>query len=361
MGIGSRCTAPSKPVTIAERLCSAAAAAGAQAEQALSGAVFEGFANVWTPLMAARRLGSRPVRVELAGEAVVLFRGRDGSPSALIDRCPHRGAALSLGRIDAEGRIECPYHGWRFDGSGTNCLTPLNPEARRERLGATPLPVQQVGDLLWVYTAPGVKAPRDPVASEGLTDPDLTRVYLERHWACHWTRAMENMLDSPHLPFVHHRTIGRPLRRIMRPQSSMQVSWEETDWGGRARASIDGGDNRATLEFHRPNMMALTIPIPGRRLQIHALVIPVDAAGTRLIVAGSRDFLRLRLLNPLFSWINGRIADEDKPVVESTRPSEIPQPDEEHSLGSDQATLQFRRYYYRSLRPFAAAPPGEPA
>jgi phenylpropionate dioxygenase-like ring-hydroxylating dioxygenase large terminal subunit len=165
---------------------------------------------------------------------------------------------------------------------------------------------------------------------------------------------MENMLDSPHLPFVHRRTIGRAYRRAMTPTSRMDIRWEDTPFGGRAWAALDGAESGGFLEFHRPNVMSLHIPIPGRRLRIHALVAPTQPGRTRLTVVASRDFARIALLEPLFAWMNGRIADEDQAIVESSGPLEVPPPSEEHSVGSDQATLQFRRYYYAQLR--GAAP-----
>lgn len=43
--------------------------------------MFEGFANVWTPVTLARRLkADKPLPVVLAGEKLVFFRGRDGVP-----------------------------------------------------------------------------------------------------------------------------------------------------------------------------------------------------------------------------------------------------------------------------------------
>jgi phenylpropionate dioxygenase-like ring-hydroxylating dioxygenase large terminal subunit len=316
--------------------------------------MFEGFAKVWTPLIVARRLGRRPLRTVLAGAPIVLFRGHGGAIGALVDRCPHRGAALSLGKVGEDGCLECPFHGWRFDVAGINRGVPLNPEARLETLGARALPVRQRGELIWVHTAPGEAAPPELEAPDSLTSPDLSRIYVERTWRCHWTRAMENMLDSPHLPFVHRRTIGRSYRRRMTPRSRMEVAWEETPWGGRARASLDGDHNEAFLEFYRPNVMALHIPVPGRHLRIHALVVPGEAGQTRLTVVASRDFARHPLLNPWFSWLNGMIADEDRSIVESSGLDEIPPPGQERSVGTDRATLQFRRYYWESLRPSAA-------
>ena len=68
--------------------------------------MFEGFANVWTPLIEARTVSQRPMRLVLAGEPVVLFRGANDAIGALIDRCPHRGVALSLGQVGPDGCLE---------------------------------------------------------------------------------------------------------------------------------------------------------------------------------------------------------------------------------------------------------------
>jgi len=316
---------------------------------------FKGFADVWTPVLQGRRLGARPVRLVVAGEAIVLFRNGQGAVGALLDRCPHRGVALSLGRVGSDGFLECPFHGWRFDVSGANRGVPLNPDARCETLGAAALPVREIGDLIWIYTRPGALKAGEPTVPDSLADPGLARTYVERDWACHWTRAMENMLDSPHLPFVHRRTIGRVYRRRMTPTSRMDIHWEDTDFGGRARAELDGESSGGHLEFYRPNIMVLHIPIPSRRLRIHAIVLPTEPGRTRLTVVGSRDFAKLRALEPLFRWMNGRIADEDQAVVESSGPDEVPPAGDERSVGSDRATLQFRRYYYGTLRGSGAA------
>jgi len=316
--------------------------------------MFNGFAHVWSPLVLSRKAGRRPLSLTLAGEPIVVFRDEKGRAGALLDRCPHRGVALSLGRVGRDGCLECPFHGWRFDTSGLNRHAPLNPDAKLDVLGAVALPVREIGDMIWVYTAPGPGAPIEPTAPEGLSQSGVTRTYLERHWDCHWTRAMENMLDSPHLPFVHRRTIGRAYRRRMTARSSMEITWEETAFGGRSQAILDGDSNAAFLEFHRPNMMALIIPVPGRHLRIHALVTPCEVGRTRLTVVGSRDFARSKLLDPLFNWMNGRIADEDRAVVESSGRQEAPPPGVEPSVRTDRATNQFRKYYHDVLRDSAA-------
>jgi hypothetical protein len=80
-------------------------------------------------------------------------------------------------------------------------------------------------------------------------------------------------------------------------------------------------------------MMALHVPIPGKRFRMHALVIPVDDRTTRLLVVSARDFATFRLLDPFFDRMNAVIAGQDQAVVET-----------------DRATLHFRKYYLEELQ-----------
>ena len=72
--------------------------------------------DFWQAAALVKDLKRGPARVEFGGEPVVLFKSASGI-SALADRCPHRLMELSKGKV-VGGEIECPYHGWRFDGGG---------------------------------------------------------------------------------------------------------------------------------------------------------------------------------------------------------------------------------------------------
>jgi nitrite reductase/ring-hydroxylating ferredoxin subunit len=70
--------------------------------------------------------GSAPRAVGLGGETFALAR-LDGVWAAWSDRCPHRLAPLSAGVVVGEPgseRLQCAYHGWRFDSSGRCSLIP---------------------------------------------------------------------------------------------------------------------------------------------------------------------------------------------------------------------------------------------
>jgi len=326
--------------------------------KAIKGAgMFEGFAHVWTPVILASSLRRRPLPVTLAGERLVLFRDRDGRAHALLDRCPHRGVALSLGRVTGDGCLECPFHAWKFQGDGCVREVPLNPDAKREHLFTQSFPVREVGNVLWLYTAPVAEPPCEPTLPEALTLEGAARTYFQVEWNAHWTRAMENMLDSPHVPYVHKATIGRFVRPYLKPGSRMETGWEDTPYGGRTVSQVDGqAEPGACLDFFRPNMMVLNIPIPGKVFRMHAFCVPVDAARVRMIIIGARTFATLPLLNPFFNHTNKKIAAEDKAVVESSYPVEVPGPAEEQSVRTDRATLQFRKYYHSELKPSSAAP-----
>lgn len=313
--------------------------------------MFSNFANVWTLVALSRDLApGTPLSLKIAGERVVFFREPSGKAAALIDRCPHRGVALSLGRVD-KGEIECPFHGWRFDGAGRNCHAPWNPDAKRETLSAIALPVREVAGLLWLYT--GFDPDSEPAVSDTFLEPDVSVCAQSVVWRAHWTRVMENMLDMPHLPFVHRKSIGRDLQSLT--GGRMDVFWEDRPYGGRISNAVDGVARPGALEYRFPNVMELFIDPPGRRFRLMVACIPLDETTTRLLLLTMRNFARTPLLDPIFRWMNLRIAKEDQAIVESSLPPKVPPPAEEASVRTDAPTLAFRRLYRQRLQGSDAA------
>lgn len=221
---------------------------------------FELFPDQWTPVERASLVRpGKAVRVEVAGQAVVLFRARSGALGALLDRCPHRGVALSLGRVTEEGTLECPFHGWKFDRAGACAQVPFAclDEHKRARLAATALPVREIGGLVFLHT--GTDARTEPEVPEALRDPGWAGSIHVEEWNTHWTRAMENMLDYPHLPYVHRRSIGRGLRAPAERGAELALTITPTPWGMHIAALVDGAPSGAGLEWRRPNGMVLLL------------------------------------------------------------------------------------------------------
>lgn len=161
----------------------------------------------WYPAAMARDLRRQPLPVTLMDRPLVLFRDASGAAHALEDRCPHRNVPLSLGRVHADGNLECGYHGWRFEGSGRCTAVP----ALDGDLGAvaTPRdavarPVRELDGVVWVWGSPEVAPHREPYRLPVLGDgPKVGEVVFQRDIDCTMHAALENALDVPHTAFLH--------------------------------------------------------------------------------------------------------------------------------------------------------------
>jgi phenylpropionate dioxygenase-like ring-hydroxylating dioxygenase large terminal subunit len=315
--------------------------------------LFGDAAELWFPAEHARRLGSKPRQVWVAGEAIALFRDHQGRAHALLDRCPHRGVALSLGQVREDGCLECPFHGWRFAGDGACTKVPLNPEAKRERLGVQALPTIERGGMVWVFT--GSEPSDEPRVPEWLERSDLRRRIQEVVFDCHWTRAMENMLDTPHLPWVHRRTIGRGM--LPNEDATMRLHIDPREYGYHLTWEVSGqpqlpADQQPWLEWQRPCAMVLNLDSPLGEYRQHVFCVPGKPDQTRMLIVSSRKLVAALDIPAWFamSWFEDRILSEDKAVVESSRPKQVPPAAEERSVATDEPTLVFRKWYGQHQR-----------
>jgi phenylpropionate dioxygenase-like ring-hydroxylating dioxygenase large terminal subunit len=171
--------------------------------------------NHWHPvsslveLLAAAQMG-KPLPVRLLGHNLVLWLSDTGSIQAWADRCPHRGAQLSLGRICGQ-QLACAYHGWQFDAQGLCRLVPAQPDwqvPNSHRVQS--FEVKQAFELIWVkLEASEQSLPNLPIsldlAPEGQFIKALAGPYLVNSSA---PRVVENFLDMTHFGFVHDGSLG---------------------------------------------------------------------------------------------------------------------------------------------------------
>lgn len=310
--------------------------------------MFADFQRVWTPVLFRRQLRDKPVPLQIAGENVVLFRNQEGVAGALLDRCPHRGVALSLGRRTKDGNLACAFHGWEFNERGDCMRVPFNADAKCSRLGVMAFPVYEGGGLVWMYTGQAEGPVEPPHIPEMLRSAKDSVFGLEETWSAHWTRTMENMMDNAHVPFVHGRTIGFMLKRHLRRDSTMSVQCSSTERGFFITGVQDDKHIVGVHEFNRPNGMVLWVDGNPGDIRIHIYCIPVNDRTTRLMVLG--HFGRTNWVAKLFTPFNRYVVLEDKAVVESSQPAEVPPASEEKCVPTDRGTLLFRKYYYDVLK-----------
>ncbi len=290
----------------------------------------------------------------VAGTPVALFRDGEGRVAAMLDRCPHRGVSLSLGEVRG-GCLACPFHGWEFDAKGSVCRVPWNPDAKLSTLRGVTFPTRELAGQVWIYTDPVEEPPSEPEVHASILAPGVRVSGFAVEWKTHWTRAMENMLDWPHLPFIHRKTIGRELQK--KSAARMEIAWEEHPWGAHTSIKIDGRDEPGALDFRWPNQMNLHISPPGKLLLMLVSCVPIDEGRTRMLLTMARNFMTSPLFDIFFHKMNARIADEDRAVVESSHPAIVPPAGEERSVRTDGPTLAFRKRYFAELHASSARAP----
>lgn len=165
--------------------------------------------NDWHPVASAAALAAGTMHaVRLLDQELIIWRGMDGIVHAWDDRCPHRGARLSLGTIQND-RVVCAYHGWQFDHSGQCQLQPAHPHDKPPKAAcAKRFHVQQAYGLLWVCLG----EPRYALLPyPEYQDVSLRTVLCGPYQvnAC-GPRVIENFLDMAHFSFVHTGILGDP-------------------------------------------------------------------------------------------------------------------------------------------------------
>ena len=159
----------------------------------------------WHPVAVAGELtDEQPIKaVRILGENLVVFRDTAGKFGLVAERCPHRSASLSYGRVDAEG-IRCPYHGWKFDHSGRCLQQPAEGDdsSFKDRVRTRAYPVQKLAGLLYTYMGPE-PAPLLPRWDVLVREDGKRWTVIESMIDCNWLQPMENSVDPSHLYWLH--------------------------------------------------------------------------------------------------------------------------------------------------------------
>jgi phenylpropionate dioxygenase-like ring-hydroxylating dioxygenase large terminal subunit len=274
--------------------------------------------NQWYPVLESRRLGKKPVGIERLGERLVAWRSPSGEAVVQQDRCVHKGAQLSLGRV-VDGCIACPYHGLRYDASGSCTLVPFMD--RDYRIPANwkvkVYPTREACGLLWVWV--GKEAPTDELPWFDGLQTDLRRSWeTSTIWPYHYTRVMDSNFDVYHFPFVH--------RSINPGMGPVVVEQEVEDLGDliKTRATLDdyahkrkGTRARRTfvLNVRMPCLLYLEMT---KRLWLVACVTPVDEERSWVF---ARYYANMPL-GGLVAWMVGRfeykiVQDQDKRILDT--------------------------------------------
>ncbi len=161
------------------------------------------YVAAWSHEVEPGRLLARTV----IDEPLVLYRTAAGEIVALEDRCCHRFAPLSMGRLEGDA-LRCMYHGLKFAPDGS-CIEIPGQKLIPHSACVRRYPAQQRGSWLWVWM--GDAAAADPAAIPSTVALDDAAYRLQAgaiDYAAHYLLIDDNLLDLSHLSFAHEKTLG---------------------------------------------------------------------------------------------------------------------------------------------------------
>lgn len=254
------------------------------------------FFQHWYPLLPVEDIEpQQPTAATLLGIPLVIWKSSASSTyQVFLDRCPHRLAPLSEGRIDESGNLMCSYHGWQFDRNGECQRIPQAEDAdlitkQKDNFCVTVYPSRQENDLLWVWMdaetpelAAKTKLPLSPQidASKGFVWSSMVR-----DLAYDWQTLIENVADPAHVPFAHHGIQGNRDRAMPIP---LQIVTSTMDL---IQAEVDQ-PFQTKITFEPPCRLEYEISFAGGDKQIGLITycLPVAPGKSRIVAQFSRNF-----------------------------------------------------------------------
>lgn len=144
-----------------------------------------------------------PVRA--FGRDFVCYRGQHNGEVHVLDAyCAHLGANIAVGGFVEDDNVVCPFHHWRYDGTGRNVLIPYRDQPNRTaRLGCLPT-LERNGQILAWYSGSGSAPTWEPPALTEL-DGDRYVIVESEAWTIrsHVQEIFENTVDISHFQYVH--------------------------------------------------------------------------------------------------------------------------------------------------------------
>lgn len=310
--------------------------------------------NQWYAVLSSKQVKkNKLIGVTRLSEKLVFWRDNAGEVHCIYDKCCHRGASLCTGKL-VDQQIQCPFHGFLYDGSGKVTLIPANGKNAKiaENYHVNAYPARDAYGLIWVwYGNYDADLPEIPFFEELTTG--FTYGEISENWNVHYTRAIENQLDVVHLPFVHKTTIGRGNKTLVH---GPVAKWKDNRLTFYVKNELDQGQRPAKpnevenyeklfhLQFQMPNIWQNII---SDQLRIFAAFAPVDEENTHIYLRFYQKFVHVPIFTQLICWLgaamNRVILHQDRRVVLTQLPKKSEFKMKENLVQGDLPILEFRK------------------
>ncbi|MEA5573350.1 aromatic ring-hydroxylating dioxygenase subunit alpha [Calothrix sp. UHCC 0171] len=196
----------------------------------------------WYIVCTSRELKHQPIARTILEIPLVLFRGSNRKPIALLDKCPHRNVPLSQGWV-RDNQIICRYHGWKFDTDGTCQEIPglcnvRNNSKNNHKLNAISYPVIEQDNFIWVYCQVNEEPKTQPFKFPLIKQCNFSTFYWQtKEIKAAFVNIAENFLDATHTHFVHAGLIRNQNRKNVNVQITRNAKMVEAIYLGEQNIS----------------------------------------------------------------------------------------------------------------------------
>lgn len=266
--------------------------------------------NVWYVALPSHEVAiGKAVARKILNEPIVFYRNSKGEVAAMRDICPHRGIPLSYGRV-VKDQLECPYHGWKFDGTGTCTEIPsllpdqdLNPNKIKVRS----YPIHEAQGIVWIFIGDKnfdmTLAPQPPVMKAFGRDvkPKLNFIV---NFPCHVDHAVIGLMDPAHGPYVHKSWFWRSEKSMLEKKKKFApvdfgFSMVRHQPSKNSKAyKLLGGVPTTEITFTLPCVRIEHVEVGSRNFYSFTALTPVDDKNTRVTQLVYWDIPWLSLLKP---------------------------------------------------------------
>ena len=294
------------------------------------------------------------VGVKRLGENLVVWRDSKRELGAAIDKCPHRGIALSIGKIK-DDHLQCPFHGFEYDQQGRCRLIPANGVASKvpENIKAKTYRLKEDHGFIYLWWGKN-KEDLPPLPWFEDLDSSLVWCGMKDHWKAHYSRAIENQLDVVHVPFIHHNTIGRGIGPVVNGPFIRQTETSISFWPGnepdhgqvplRTDQMPEPKNKDTFLTFIFPNLWQNHIM---DKLRIIVAFVPVDENNTLFYLRIYQKMVKIPILKEFFFFLMNRynsiVLHQDRRVVETHQPQATQFIMDENLIAGDLPIVLYRK------------------
>jgi len=297
---------------------------------------------------------NKPLKINRLNQILTLWRDQEGKVCCISDKCCHRGASLSCGKL-IDGKVECPFHGFQFGSDGKVKLIPANgknatiPESQHVQAYS----IYENYGLIWMWWGDADKKTTEPFFFKELAGMSYS-TFIDS-WNSHYSRCIENQLDVVHLPFVHKTTIGGGNKTLVNGPVVVREAELITFYvnnvvdDGKAVAlkpnEIINYEKLFHLQFHYPNIWQNCI---SDNFRIFAAFVPVDDEHTLIYLRNYQNFIQIpfikNIVNYLIKLSNIVILRQDKQVVITQLPKRTDEKMDERLIMGDKPIIEYRKH-----------------